>query len=164
VDLGAQGRALFIMAAAQIAGTLAWGATDRLVGAYRPITVTGAVISLSLLIALILFGHGGSPVRVEVLFGLLGFFCAFSPILVAHGKSLFPPNLTGRGLSLINIGTMSGSFATQWATGLAVKAIAGPATIYPASAFQAAFAIQAVLLAVATLWYWTAPDPRRNLA
>jgi MFS family permease len=163
VDLSAQGRALFIMAAAQIAGTLAWGAADRLVGAYRPVTVTGAAISVILMIVLILFGHGGPPGRVEVIYGMIGFFCAFTPILVAHGKALFPPHITGRGLSLLNIGTMSGGFTTQWLTGLAVKAIAGSATIYPPSAFQAAFAMQAMLLAVATLWYCTAPDPRRNL-
>jgi predicted MFS family arabinose efflux permease len=162
-DLGAQGRALFVMAAAQIVGALAWGVADRLVGAYKPLAITGASMTVVLMIALILFGHAGSPGHVEIIYGLLGFFCAFAPILVAHSKSLFPPEITGRGLSLINMGTMTGSFATQWLTGLVVKTIAGPAAIYPLTAFQAAFGMQAALLCAATLWYCTAPDPRQAL-
>lgn len=162
-DLDVQGRALFVMAAAQIAGTLIWGTADRLFGAYKPLAVTGAVVTVLLMIMLILLGHAGAPRHVAVIYGLLGFSCAYAPILVAHSKSLFPPEITGRGLSLINMGTMAGSFTTQWLTGLVVREIAGPAAIYPLTAFQAAFAMQAALLAVATLWYCTAPDPRRAL-
>ena len=32
-----------------------------------------------------------------VWFALFGLCVAFTPILTAHGKSLFPPQLTGRG-------------------------------------------------------------------
>ncbi len=159
--LAAQGRVLFIMAMAQVIGTLAWGYADRFVGAYRPIVVTGSALSLALLAALIGLGHHGAA-QTEIIVGLLGFSCAFTPVLVAHSKSLFPPEITGRGLSFINMGTMSGSFITQWVTGLAVKAVAGDAAVYPVAAFQIAFGLQAVLLAVATLAYLRAPDPRRT--
>lgn len=159
--LAAQGRALFIMAVAQVIGTLLWGSADRFVGAYRPIAVTGSALSLALLAALIGLGHHGAT-QTEIIVGLLGFSCAFTPVLVAHSKSLFPPEITGRGLSFINMGTMSGSFITQWVTGLAVKGVAGEAAVYPVAAFQIAFAMQAALLAVATLAYLKAPDPRRD--
>ena len=161
--LAAQGHALFVMAMAQVVGTLAWGYADRLVGAYRPIVVTGSALSLTLLAALIGVGHHGATETVMIV-GLLGFSCAFTPVLVAHSKSLFPPEITGRGLSFINMGTMSGSFITQWATGLAVKGVSGDAAVYPVAAFQIAFAMQAALLAVATLAYLRAPDPRRATA
>lgn len=159
-DLAGQGRALFLMAAAQIVGTFLWGFADRLIGAYRPLVLAGAIGAMAVLVALILFGHSGPPHRAEWLMGLLGLVSAYTPVLVAHGKSLFPPAITGRGLSLINIGTMSGSFLTQWATGLAVKAVAGPAATYPLAAYQTAFAMQAALLAVAILAYARAPGPR----
>jgi len=159
--LAAQGRALFIMAVAQVIGTLLWGSADRFVGAYRPIAVTGSALSLALLAALIGLGHHGAT-QTEIIVGLLGFSCAFTPVLVAHSKSLFPPEITGRGLSFINMGTMSGSFITQWVTGLAVKGVAGEAAVYPVAAFEIAFAMQAALLAVATLAYLKAPDPRRD--
>ena len=159
--LAAQGRALLIMAVAQVIGTLLWGSADRFVGAYRPIVVTGSALSLALLAALIGLGHHGAT-QTEIIIGLLGFSCAFTPVLVAHSKSLFPPEITGRGLSFINMGTMSGSFITQWVTGLAVKGVAGEAAAYPVAAFQLAFALQAALLAAATLAYLRAPDPRRE--
>jgi MFS family permease len=161
-DLSVQGRVLLIMAVAQVIGTLVWGSADRFVGAYRPITVAGILMSLVLLIALMVVGHAG-PLLAGVIIALLGFACAFTPITVAHGKSLFPPEITGRGMALLNIGTMGGSFATQWLTGLAVKAVAGSATVYPVAAFQLAFGIQALLLVVAALFYIRAPDPRRDL-
>lgn len=159
-DLAAQGRTLFIMAIAQVVGTLAWGSADRLTGAYKPLAIVGAVMTLALLAALVLTGHGGAT-RASTLVALLGFSCAFTPVLVAHSKSLFPPDITGRGLSFINMGTMSGTFVTQWLTGLAVKQVADGAAVYSVAAFQVAFAIQAVLLAVATLVYLRAPEPRR---
>jgi MFS family permease len=162
-DLAAQGRTLFVMAIAQVVGTLAWGSADRLTGAYKPLAVAGAVMTLALLAALIATGHDGAT-RASTLVALLGFSCAFTPVLVAHSKSLFPPDITGRGLSFINMGTMSGTFVTQWLTGLAVKQVADGAAVYPVAAFQVAFAIQAVLLAIATLVYLGAPEPRRPQA
>lgn len=162
-DLAAQGRALFIMALAQVIGTLVWGSADRFVGAYRPVAVTGSALSLILLAVLIASGHR-SALQAEIIVGLLGFSCAFTPVLVAHSKGLFPAEITGRGLSFINMGTMSGAFITQWLTGIAVKAVAGEAATYPVSAFQVAFAMQGLLLAAATLAYVRAPDPRRSVA
>lgn len=161
-DLAMQGQVLFAMALAQIIGTMAWGSADRIARAYKPVAATGAAISLTLMAGLIL-GGAASPATAAVVMAMLGFSCAFTPVLVAHSKALFPPHLTGRGLSLINMGTMSGSFTTQWVTGLAVKGVAGGATTYPLAAFQVAFALQAALLACATLAYLRAPDPRRGL-
>jgi len=161
-DLAMQGQVLFAMALAQIIGTMVWGSADRIAGAYKPVAVTGSALSLLLMAGLIL-GGAASPLAAAVLMAALGFSCAFTPVLVAHSKALFPPHLTGRGLSLINMGTMSGSFATQWVTGLAVKAVAGDTAVYPIAAFQVAFALQAALLACATLAYLRATDPRRGL-
>jgi predicted MFS family arabinose efflux permease len=159
-DLSAQGQVLFVMAIAQVVGTIAWGSADRLTGAYKPLAVSGALLTLALLAAIIAVGHRDA-LQAGILVALLGFTCAFTPVLVAHSKALFPPEITGRGLSFINMGTMSGTFVSQWLTGIAVKAAAGGAAVYPVTAFQIAFAMQAVLLAVATLVYLRAPEPRR---
>lgn len=159
--LGVQGNVLLVMALGQVAGTLLWGSIDRFVGAYRPLVATGAGLSLALLAALILFGDRSAPLAYGLM-AALGLACAFTPVLVAHAKSLFPAAITGRGLSFVNMGTMSGSFVTQWLTGIAVKWAAGGAATYPVSAFRLAFLIQALLLAAATLAYLRAPDPRRQ--
>lgn len=161
-DLGLQGRALFLMALAQIGGSLVWGLSDRLLRAYRPMVVMAVTLSLTLMSGLILFGHQLPASTTVGLIAALGFTLAFTPVVLAHGRALLPAHVTGRGLALLNLGTMSGAFLTQWATGLVVKAVAGPALIYPVAAFQAAFALQAALLGIATLVYVTAPDPRRQ--
>ncbi|WP_439574820.1 MFS transporter [Phreatobacter sp.] len=161
-DLGLQGHALLLMALAQIGGSLMWGMSDRLMRAYRPMVVIAVTLSLALMAVLVLLGHRMPTGTTIGIIAALGFTLAFTPVVLAHGRALLPGHLTGRGLALLNLGTMSGAFLTQWITGLLVKAIAGPALVYPVAAFQAAFALQALLLAVATLVYATAPDPRRQ--
>lgn len=162
-DVTMQGRVLLAMAVAQVLGMLFWGSADRIVRAYRPVTLAAAGLTALLLLALIGFGHKLSLIGAGAIIAALGFSCAFAPVLVAHGKALFPAELTGRGMTLLNIGTVGGGFATQWLTGLAVKAVAGPALIYPVAAFQTAFGMQAALVVVAALVYAGAPDPRRAL-
>lgn len=159
-----QGQVLLAMAIAQVGGMLFWGMADRVVRAYRPVTLAAAGLSVALLVSLILFGHRVGLAGAAVIIAALGFSCAFAPVIVAHGKSMFPATLTGRGMTLLNIGTVGGGFATQWLTGLAVKAVAGPALVYPVAAFQLAFGMQAILLASAALVYAGAPDPRRAIS
>lgn len=162
-DVAVQGRVLLAMAVAQVGGMLFWGSADRVVRAYRPLTLAAAGLTVLLLIALIGFGHRLNLLGAAAIIAALGFSCAYAPVLVAHGKALFPPELTGRGMTLLNIGTVAGGFATQWLTGLAVKAVAGPALVYPVGAFQTAFGMQAALVAIAAWAYAGAPDPRRAL-
>ena len=38
-------------------------------------------------------------------------------MVIAHGQSLFPPHLVGRGITLLNIGTMGGGFVVQFVSG-----------------------------------------------
>jgi predicted MFS family arabinose efflux permease len=163
-DLTMQGNLLFVMAVCQIIGTLFWGLADRLVGAYRPVTLAAGFLSVAAMGVLILAGHRLDLFGIGLVVAVLGFVCAFTPVILAHGKSLFPPDITGRGMALLNMGTMSGSFITQWATGLAVKAVAGDALVYPLQAFQLAFTLQTALLIAALCAYASAPDPRRGLS
>jgi MFS family permease len=162
-DLPMQGTLLFVTALFQIAGTLFWGFADRIVKAYRPVTITAGTLSIAAMVVLILAGHQLDRFGIGLVVAFLGFVCAFTPVILAHGKSLFPPDLTGRGMALLNMGTMSGSFITQWVSGYAVKWVAGPALVYPLGAFQLAFALQTALLLIAVLVYAGAPDPRRGL-
>lgn len=162
MDVAAQGAVLLAMAIAQVIGVMLWGAGDRVVGAYRPLGLTAGTASVALLVTLAFAGHG-SAALATTLIAALGFFTGHTPVLMAHGKSLFPTEMTGRGMTLLNIGTMGGGFVMQVVTGYAVRSIAGPADIYPVTAFQAAFLIQAAVILAALLLYWNAPDPRRAM-
>ena len=116
LDLVARGDVLFLMAMAQIIGMLAWGPTDRLFGQRRlPVTI-GALASVAILFALVALGDR-SVLTVTVLFVMLSLTTGYAPVMMAHGRGLFPPELVGRGITFLNIGTMGGVFAMQAATG-----------------------------------------------
>ena len=76
-----------------------------------------------------------------------------TPLLTAQGRSLFPPRLLGRGLTLINIGSMGGVFAQQALTGLVIglfePMIVDGARIYPEIAYRAVFALLGVEMVLA---------------
>jgi hypothetical protein len=47
----------------------------------------------------------------------VGLFGASFPVLVAHGRSLVPPHLLGRGITLMNLFGIGGVGVVQLATG-----------------------------------------------
>ena len=83
-------------------------------------------------------------------------------MVIAHGKSLFPPTLVGRGMTLLNMGSMGGVFVTQTVSGLAIDLFAPRDGVYPLVAYRVVFALQAAFLVVAVVAYMTARDPLRE--
>jgi hypothetical protein len=135
----------------------AWGWADRMVGSYKiPVLIGGwtATVMLGLLAVL-------GKIPVVALWGwlaLYGAITAFTPTLIAHGKSLFPGRLLGRGITLLNMGAMCGGFASQIVSGIVIELFtAGP--IYPLAAYQVVFGLQAGFMALALLVYAGSHDP-----
>jgi MFS family permease len=104
----------------------------------------------------------GTVIPLIAWFVLLGLAAGFSPVLTAHNRALFPPTLMGRGLTLMNLGTMGGVFVMQALTGAVVGLFDAPGGVYPLDAYRAAFAVEALLLGVATILYLLARDPRES--
>lgn len=155
-----RGRLLFVMALAQIVGLFFWGALDRPMRSYkRPalIAIVGsiAVMGVAALIDL-------PPAWLGAYFAAFGFLSAGSPLITAHGKTLFPAELTARGLTLMNIGTVGGVWVQQFLTGLVMELFPytqGPAgRIYPPDAYKAVFAVMAVELAIGVVLYLRVAD------
>ena len=61
-----------------------------------------------------------APAALLAWLAAFGFLCAFGPVLIAHGKALFPPHLVGRALTLLNMGTMGGVFLVQIISGFVI--------------------------------------------
>jgi hypothetical protein len=97
-----------------------------------------------------------------VWFVVFGFFASCTAVVTAHGRSLFKPEYVGRGLTLMNLGTMGGVFVLQAATGAVVGLFDAPGGIYPVNAYRAAFAFEAAVLALATLMYLRSHEPVRS--
>jgi predicted MFS family arabinose efflux permease len=157
-DASVKGGILLIGASAQMAGLLLWGAMDRYWGSYkRPVLFGGGVVVLLLSIAALLPLDRTSA---AVWFGLFGLFVAFTPILTAHGKSLFPPELTGRGITLMNIGTMGGVFVSQSVTGMLMDLIGRAETgAYLPGGYRMVFATLGGWLLMSLALYTRAIDP-----
>lgn len=163
-DLAERGNILLVMASAHIVGLFAWGPADRLFGnRFVPVTI-GAMATATMLVVLAVFGDRGGAVTYAIFIGL-GFCAAYIPVQTAHGRALFDTRLVGRGITLLNLGTMSGVFVMQAATGAIIGAF-GPVmaesgeAVRPFIAYQAAFVFLAATIVIAWGIYRPAPDPR----
>ncbi len=160
-DLETRGFYLLVLAISCTASVFVWGAADRLFGNYRTPVLCGAGLTLAMLIWIALAGKM-SPGVLLLWFALYGVVTAYPPLLMAQGRALFPPQLVGRGLTLFNLGTMGGVFFFQFATGAVIEMIAPNQSVYPLEAYQAAFAMQAVMLAISIGCYLLARDRGRS--
>lgn len=159
--LQARGDLLFVAAVAQILGSLAWGPTDRVFGSHKLPVLLGAGLTAAALALLALVGVL-APTLLFVWFAAFGFLSAYTPVMIAHGKSLFPPRLIGRGITVLNMGTMAGVFLAQTVSGLTIDLFPAPGGVYALDAYRVVFGLQAGFVLVSCLIYLGARDPMRR--
>lgn len=159
-SLTERGGLLLIPAISQIVGLFIFGSADRLLGSYKAPVLIGGILSTAFLASLALWTTLAPWVLICWLAGF-GLCTAFTPVVIAHGKSLFPPRLVGRGMTLLNMGTMGGAFVAQLVTGLAIDLFPQIGGAYPTAAYRVVFALQAACLIGAMLAYLPSRDPRR---
>lgn len=160
LPLESRGTLTLILAAAQIAGLFFWGVTDRWFSSYRRPALVAVLLALATLVvgALVALPVAALPAFMAA----FGFFFGVTPVLMAQGKALFPRELTGRGMTLINTGVIGGAFAQQAFTGIVIEAfgstmVEGVRT-YPPEAFRLVFGLLAIQVAAALYSYLRAPD------
>jgi MFS family permease len=143
---------------AQILGLTLYGWSDRVFGSHRAPVAIGAFVTAGLFALLAI---AGTFTRAPLVLWMIGFgaFAGFTPVVIAHGKALFPRELVGRGMTLLNMGSMGGVFVTQSVSGLAIDLFASTGGVYPLASYRLVFALQAAFLVVATACYLTARDP-----
>lgn len=155
-----RGELLLLPALAQILGALLWGPTDRLLGSYKRPVLIGALTTCAALAVIAVLGVLG-PVALLVWLGAFGFLSAYLPVSIAHGKSLFPPHLVGRGITVLNMGSMGGVFLSQLITGALIDLFPAQNGAYPLEAYRTVFAFQAVVLLLSCAIYVGSRDPHR---
>jgi MFS family permease len=160
MDLKERGTLLLLPVVGQMLCSAGWGAINRLTGSYKSGVMAGALLTAG---SLGLLALTGAP-PFWVLAGWLIFFgsvSAYTPALLAHGKVLFAPHQIGRGLTILNVGTMVGTFVSQAVTGAIIGAFPPlPDGSYELNAYRLAFAVQAALILLALLVYFPAREPR----
>jgi MFS family permease len=158
-SLTERGELLFLTATGQTVGLFFAGPLERRMRSLKRPVIAGVCLTAGMLLVLAAAGTLPLPALIAwlVLFGIVS---AYSPILISHGTALFPPAVLGRGITLLNIGTMMGVFASQAITGAIIQLFpVAPHGAYPLVAYQVVFALQGGAMLLALLPYIRARDP-----
>jgi MFS family permease len=154
-----RGSFLLIPVVTQIAGLMLWGPMDRVLGSHKLPVLIGAgttAVALGYLAAVGTLSTSG----LVLWFAAFGFLSGFGPVLIAHGKSLMPAHQLGRGLTILNMGTMGGTFLVQAVSGFVIGLF--PTTAaggYDLAAYRWVFGLQAGFIALVSLIYCGSRDP-----
>jgi MFS family permease len=161
LDGAARGQVLMAMTVAQIVGVLICGPLDARFNTRRRVVLTGGCLTLATLAALALWPRPPLAVAVTLLVALCA-VSSYGVTIVAHGRSLFPDRLLGRGMTTLNLAQVVGASAMPVATGAVAAALAAgtPGDAYPEIAYQAIFALIGACLAAGLYVYSRGADAR----
>jgi MFS family permease len=156
MDGTARGNVLLAMSAAQLVGILSFGPLDRVFDTRKWVIVPGALGSITFLGALALIPGLPAAAAVALLI-LFTAVTAYAVVIVAHGRSLFPDHLLGRGVTTVNIAQVVGLTVLPLMTGPIVGAFveksAAPGAVVPEIAYRWAFGAIALTLAAGLAVY-----------
>jgi predicted MFS family arabinose efflux permease len=116
LDTIARGNTLSVMAVALILGTLVYGPLEKRFGARRRLVTLGVLASALPLVLLALWPSPGVALATALL-SLFALASGFSVVVMAHGMSLLPTRLAGRGATTLNIALLGGAAVIQSVTG-----------------------------------------------
>jgi len=138
------GQMTLVMGLAMVAGNFVYGPLDRIFGTRKWIVFWGNALGAVGCFALYAL-HGTTTVwTVTALFAVVGLCGSSFPMIVAHARPFFPENLTGRGVTLVNLFGIGGVGVMQFVTGRLVTSWEGGA--HPDAAYQNLFGFYGLLL------------------
>lgn len=146
----AVGNMLLLMALGVAAGYAISGWLADRFGLIRVVVAGGSVFVLCQF-ALAL---GTPPKLVPLIYLLFGSASGASIVLLAHARVVFPPEMTGRAVSTVNLFGIAGVFLLQWLIGVVVDLFPTDAAgHYPPEAYTVAFMVTAAATLLALFWY-----------
>ena len=137
-----------IMSLGMILGTFFYGPLDRIFKTRKWIVFLGNSICL-LSVAFLSFSPEVSYNFAIVSFTVIGFFGMSFPVVVAHGRSFVPIELSGRGVTLMNLFAIGGVGILQTVSG-AVFDLAGD--------FESVFSMYFILILIGLAVYLWSKD------
>lgn len=155
-DAALIGQVTLVMGLAMIAGSFAYGPMERLVGSRKWVIFGGNL--LGALACLALWQVSGDSLWTSAaLLAAIGFFGASFPLIVAHARAFFPPHLTGRGVTLVNLFGIGGVGVMQFGTAPLYRWGEG-ATSGAGQAYGILFLFFGLILLVGLAAFLFAPD------
>jgi len=137
MDAAGIGKVTLAMGIAMIVGNFAYGPLDRIFGTRKWVILVGNFGSAAAVFTLWLWPVSGVW-AVTVLLAATGLLGASFPLIMAHARAFFPPHLTGRGVSLMNLFGIGGVGLFQFSSGWVFEA-AKVADGDPVAAYRALF-------------------------
>ncbi len=153
-DSIAIGRVTLVMAMAMAVGAFLYGPLDRMLGTRKGVILTGNLGAAACLLALWAF-PAASPWGATLLLSALAALGLSFPVIMAHGRSFFPPHLLGRGVTLLNMFSIGGVGVLQVVSRRVYEAAPGTSAEAP---YAALFLFFAVLLLIGCAIYMFARD------
>jgi MFS family permease len=156
LDLTARGNVLLLLTAGQVIGLLVWGYAERIFGSIKKPIMAGAALSAAILA--LLAALDAPPLwLVTTLFVIFGLNAGYTPLLLAHGRLIFPDRLAGRGITILNFGNMAGVFVLSALSGVLIGQLLRMDFGFDIT-YRATFGFLAVVLVAAAAYYSTIPD------
>jgi predicted MFS family arabinose efflux permease len=157
-DALAIGNVTFFMALAMAFGSFLYGPLEKLVGSIKRVIFAGNVIQVVMLLWLA-FAAPDTPAVTGMVFSAIGLFGMTYGLQMAHGRSFLPPDLLGRGVTLMNFFNIIGVGIMQIAGGTILK-FAGRAD--GGGAFANLFLLYAILVGISVAAFAFAKDTPRQ--
>ncbi|MEW9919964.1 MFS transporter [Marimonas sp. MJW-29] len=156
-DTATIGQASLLMGLAMVLGALAYGAADRASPSRKWLIAGGTGLTLAAALTLIVLPAANYGLSVTALCAV-GFFGATYPVIMAHGRSFLPPQLIGRGVTMLNLFSIGGVGVAQFLSGRVYRA-ALPAETASAP-YVAVFVLFTAALAVGFAIYLFSRDQK----
>ncbi|WP_424942457.1 MFS transporter [Aliiroseovarius crassostreae] len=158
-NMGATGIGWVTMgiALAMVIGNFAYGPLDRIFGTRKWVIFVGNMIAVGFVFALWALPTSGIW-SVALLMAAIGLFASSFPLIMAHGRSFYPPHLVGRGMTLMNMVGIGGVGFFQFSSASVFKsaqAVEGANIVAP---YQAVFLYFAVPMLIGCLLYLFSQD------
>ncbi|MFZ0130936.1 MAG: MFS transporter [Desulfobacterales bacterium] len=155
---------LFLVAAAMVAGFIVLGtAAERLSRrgiAPMVVAAAGMAVFMGVLLLIILEIESAAM----VLWGLFGFFGTSGILPYAVLSQSFPPQLSGRVNTAVNLLVFVTAFIAQWGIGAVIELWpAAEGTGYAPAGYRAAFGVMLAAQGLMFLWYVAGRRPSENL-
>ena len=143
-----------MMALAMVTGSFVYGPLDRLFKTRKWVVLTGNLLGAACMLALWAFPTAGYWSAVLLLVGV-GLFGSSFPVMMAHGRSFYPPHLLGRGVTVMNLFGIGGVGVMQ---AISSRVHAAAPTVPPEAPYQAIFLMFGGLVVAGSVVYAFSQD------
>lgn len=153
---GGIGAAALVMSLAMVVGNFAYGPLDRIFGTRKWIVVVGNLAG-AVAVFTLMFNPSHGIWMSAGLMAAIGLFGSSFAVLIAHARSFFPPHLTGRGVTLLNLFGIGGAGIMQSLSGRVHGAALAGATD-PAQPYQSLFGFFGAAILIGVFFYMFSQD------